>query len=273
MVNFETWGVSMKSKYVVLDFETTGVNRYHDDEVVQVAIINQDEEILINELCKPKHHFTWSNAQRVHGISPSMVKDKPSFESYIDMIKNIFDSCDFIVCYNIAFEQGILKNYGMDISKYKFRDPMKEFAPIYGEVGYRGGYKWQSLSTCAKYFGYSFEAHDALEDVKATRFCFEQIKSYNINKERINQAYLDSWKLLFKPWIIERGIKYYQDGLVDLIYKGDEQIVASVDGSTKYMVSIELDKNKIKKIACDCPHASGGSNCKHMAAVLLKINE
>ena len=212
MVNFETWSV---------DFETTGINKYYD-EVVQVAIINQNEEILINELCKPKHHFTWVNAQKIHGISPAMVKDKPSFESYIEMIKNIFDSCDFIVCYNVAFEQGILKNYGINIDKYKFRDPMKEFAPIYGEVGYRGGYKWQSLSTCAKYFGYNFKAHD---------------------------------------------------GKVELIYKNDERVVASVDGGTKYMVLIEIDKNKIKKIACDCPHASKGSNCKHMAAVLFKINE
>lgn len=35
----------MKNKYVVLDFETTGVNRYHNDEVVQVAIVNQDDEV------------------------------------------------------------------------------------------------------------------------------------------------------------------------------------------------------------------------------------
>ena len=55
----------MKNKYVVLDFETTGINKYYD-EVVQVAIINQNEEILINELCKPKHHFTWVNAQKIH---------------------------------------------------------------------------------------------------------------------------------------------------------------------------------------------------------------
>lgn len=270
MINFRSWGVSMKSKYVVLDFETTGINRYHDDEVVQVAIVNQDDEVLINELCKPRRHNSWSSAQRIHGISPSSVKDKPSFESYLDTIKDIFDRHEFIVCYNIAFEQGILKNYGIEIKKYKFRDPMKDFAPIYGEVGYRGGYKWQSLSTCAMYYGYHFNAHDALEDVKATRFCFEQIESYSINRKKSNQPCLDNWKLLFKPWIIERGMKYCQDGLVAIIFQNDKQIVASVDGSEKYMVSIETDENKIKKIACDCPHASGGINCKHMAAVLFK---
>lgn len=257
--------------YVVLDFETTGVNRYGDDEVVQVAIINQDEEILINELCKPKHHKSWPSAEKIHGISPSLVKNKPSFENYVEKVKEIFNNYEYIVCYNCSFEQGILKNYGIDIKNYKFRDPMKDFARIYGEIGYRGGYKWQSLITCAQYYGYEFKAHDALEDVKATRFCFERIEAFN--KDDAHQSYLDDWKLLFKPWIIERGIKYYQDGLVDVIYQNDKQIVASVDGSTKYMVSIEIVKNKIKKIACDCPHASRGSNCKHMAAVLLEIDK
>lgn len=263
----------MKNKYVVLDFETTGINMYHDDEVVQVAIINQDEDILVNELCKPKRHFSWPNAQRIHGISPSDVKDKLSFESYIDVIKDIFDNCEFIVCYNVAFEQGILKNYGVDTKKYKFRDPMKEFAPIYGEMGSRGRYKWKSLTACAKYYGYQFAAHDALEDVKATRFCFEQIEAYNINKDNLNLPYVNNWKSLFKSWIIERGMKYFQNEKVDIIYKSDQRIVASVNGSVKYMVSIEIDGNKIKKIACDCPHASGENNCKHMAAVLFKVNE
>ena len=241
----------MKNKYVVLDFETTGINMYHDDEVVQVAIINQDDEVLINELCKPKRHFSWSNAQRVHGISPSDVKDKLSFEDYINVVKDIFDNCEFIVCYNTAFEQGILKNYGVDVEKYKFRDPMKEFAPIYGEMGNRGRYKWKSLTVCAEYYGYEFTAHDALEDVKATRF----------------------WKSLFKPWIIERGIKYFQDGMVDIIYQSTEHIVASVNGTTKYMVSVEVKEKRIRKIACNCPYASSGNNCKHMAAVLFKVNE
>lgn len=258
----------MKDKYVVLDFETTGINRYYNDEVVQVAIVNQDDEVLINELCKPRRHFSWPNAQRVHGISPSMVKDKLSFEEHLEKIIEIFDSCDFIVCYNVAFEQSILKNYGVDVNKYNFKDPMKDFAAIYGEKGTRGKYKWQTLTTCAKYFGYEFKAHNALEDVKATRYCFEQIEVYNSNRNGIN-----NWKLLFKPLIIERGKQYFEDGLVDIIYRDDNRIVASVSGVTTYMVSIEIDNKHLNHIACDCPYASKGNKCKHMAAVFFEISK
>ena len=99
----------MSARYVVMDFETTGINKYHDDEVVQVAIINQDDEILLHELCCPKHHFSWVDAQKVHGITPAMVKNKMPFEHYLEQIISIFEDYDFIVCYNIAFEKGNAK--------------------------------------------------------------------------------------------------------------------------------------------------------------------
>ena len=49
------------------------------------------------------------------------------------------------------------------------------FAEIYGEWNERrGSYKWQSLTKCATYYGYEFKAHDSLEDVKATLYCYKK---------------------------------------------------------------------------------------------------
>lgn len=263
----------VNDRYVVLDFETTGINRYQNDEVVQVAIINQDDEILLNELCRPRHHFSWPDAQKVHGISPAMVKDKENFEYYLERIEQIFASYDFIVCYNIAFEQGILKNYGIDISKYQFRDPMKEFAPIYGEKSGRGGYKWKSLSVCAKYFGFRFNAHDALEDVKATRYCFDKIQEVKKHRANYQQNDLNNWKGLFKDSIIKNGERLYKDNKIDLLYQSDQQIVANIKGSKDYLVSIIVASGKIKEMKCNCPYAMHGHKCKHMVALLMKVNE
>lgn len=51
------------------------------------------------------------------------------------------------------------------------------FAEIYGEWNERrGSYKWQSLTKCATYYGYEFKAHDSLEDVKATLYCYKKWK-------------------------------------------------------------------------------------------------
>lgn len=53
---------------------------------------------------------------------------------------------------------------------------MREFASIYGEWSDRFGCKWKSLGVCARYFDYSFDAHDSLEDVRATLYCYNKIK-------------------------------------------------------------------------------------------------
>lgn len=56
-------------------------------------------------------------------------------------------------------------------------DPMIMFAEIYGEWNERrGSYKWQSLTKCATYYGYEFKAHDSLEDVKATLYCYKKME-------------------------------------------------------------------------------------------------
>lgn len=51
---------------------------------------------------------------------------------------------------------------------------MLEFSYIAGEYDKEhNGYKWKSLTYCAKYYGYvNYKAHDALEDVRATLHCY-----------------------------------------------------------------------------------------------------
>lgn len=57
-------------------------------------------------------------------------------------------------------------------------DVMQEFAPIYGEWSdYYEDYKWQSLSTCAAYYGCTFLEYDSLEDARVTLFCYRQMQN------------------------------------------------------------------------------------------------
>lgn len=52
---------------------------------------------------------------------------------------------------------------------------MLAFAEIYGQKRYNE-YKWQKLKTCAEYYSYSEDSwHNALDDAKATLFCFYKI--------------------------------------------------------------------------------------------------
>lgn len=44
-------------------------------------------------------------------------------------------------------------------------------------------YKFKSLEVCANYFDYKFNAHNALDDVKATLYCYKQMRLLNIEVE------------------------------------------------------------------------------------------
>lgn len=55
---------------------------------------------------------------------------------------------------------------------------MIDFPEIYGEYNdYYESYVWKDLSTCADYYGYKFQAHDSLEDAKATLYCYKKMNS------------------------------------------------------------------------------------------------
>lgn len=164
----------MDEKFLVLDFETTG--KYPAlAEVLQVALIDSDGNVLMNELCKPLKTLQWPDAQQVHGISPEMVKDKQVFETHIPKLQEYINKFKIVVSYNAGYEFGVLRKYGFILTGIRMIDPMLMFAPVFGEWNnYFQQYKWQTLTTCAKFYNYNFEnAHDALSDVRATLHCYK----------------------------------------------------------------------------------------------------
>lgn len=169
----------MKYEKVVLDFETTGLSSKYD-EILQVSVIDQDGNVLINEYCKPKNISTWEEAEEIHGISPTMVLDKKPFEDYVKILSDILTNATEIIIYNAEFEVGFLKKYGVEFNNNIY-DLMLEFAEIYGQWNeYYGNYTWKSLIDCCLYYGYCLDnAHNSLEDCKATLYCYNKV----INKE------------------------------------------------------------------------------------------
>lgn len=165
----------MKYGKVVLDLETTGLNVL-DDEILQVTIIDQGENVLINEYCKPKNVTEWENAEKINNITPAMVSDKRPFDYFIEEVRDILNNAEEVIIYNADFELAFLDKYGIEVNS-KIYDLMISFAEVYGDFNeYYGNYTWKSLDTCCLYYGYYLDnAHNSLEDCKATLYCYNSL--------------------------------------------------------------------------------------------------
>ena len=177
---------------VVIDFETTGLNSnfLNDrmDEVLSVAIIDQDGNTLLSTLCGTSKRKTWAKAEEIHGISPAMVKGLPTFSDILPQVKDILYKARKVIAYNIPFEMGFLWAYDA-INDFpngtKIRemvdwgeDPMLMHAAYKGVLTKYNDFKWHKLAVAAEHFKYPFKAHDALEDVKATLHVYKSLLKY-----------------------------------------------------------------------------------------------
>lgn len=198
---------------VVIDFETTGLNSnfLNDrmDEILSVAIIDQDGNTLLSTLCGTSNRKTWAKAEEIHGISPAMVKGLPTFSDILPQVKDILYKARKVIAYNIPFEMGFLWSYdamndfpgGTKIREMVEwgEDPMLMYAAYKGEITKYDDFKWHKLTAAAQHFKYPFKAHDALEDVKATLHVYKALLKYVA-------AYDD------KEYILKYGKSYRRPG-------------------------------------------------------------
>lgn len=158
-------------KIVVLDTETTGLDRT-EDEPVSIAMIDGDGNVIIDTLVKPLLKRSWAEAQQIHGISPEDVKDAPYMVSILPTIRKAIEEADLVVGYNLEFDIHMLRQL---VESSKQFDVMREFAKVHGQIRNDGSFKWSKLSECAEYYGYEFLPHGALGDCKATLHCYNAL--------------------------------------------------------------------------------------------------
>ena len=151
---------------VVIDFETTGLN-CDTDEILQVSIIDQDENVLMNQYCRAMRHNSWESASNVNGIYPPRVAFCPPFEKVAPYVQDILFRADKVLAYNCSFEQSFLMVNGINSYILFWCDPMKEIVD-YCNASSGGHRSRMALQNAARIIGYTYNAHDALEDVKAT---------------------------------------------------------------------------------------------------------
>lgn len=160
------WATSVlanSSNHLIIDTETTGLSGR--DEVIEVAIIEMNgDKVFHSHIKPPKRRKMPPDAERIHGISISFLKDKPTLEQVWPGIQAALCG-KTLIAYNAEFDERLLrqtcKKYDLQPLGNRWECAMIPYAAWVGEWNdYRNDYKWQKLPSAG---------HDALSDCLATR--------------------------------------------------------------------------------------------------------
>lgn len=186
--------------YIVLDTETTGLipNKadYKTDfekfpHIVQLAWYFNGE--YHDYIIKPEGWTIPEEAANIHGITTEIALEKGELLGGV-LIEFLFEckEAEKIIGHNLYFDISVIKanivrNYGTKYEFYKLADAaldkskridtmMKTIKFVGAKQEGKNTPKFPSLEDLyTKLFGETFNAHNALDDVKATKRCYEEL--------------------------------------------------------------------------------------------------
>ncbi|HJB22491.1 MAG TPA: DUF3846 domain-containing protein [Candidatus Fournierella merdavium] len=185
------------NRVMTLDIETTGFYP-PQDEVLSLAIIDGNGETLFYEKFKPEHNDAWPEAQAINGISPEEVAKCQPLAVYTNEINSLLATASVIAGYNqVGFDVPFLGCFGIEVPEQTpMIDVMLDYAELNGEWDAKNqSWKWQKLTACAAHYGYQYQAHDSLEDVKTTLFCARKCAEDQLRQKAVYQT--ESGNILF----------------------------------------------------------------------------
>jgi DNA polymerase III subunit epsilon len=151
-------------QFAVVDVETTGVG--NKDRIVEVAVVVLDENLAIVD-----EYDTLIDPMRdvgpidVHGITPSMLANAPTFEEVSAAVRDrIHDRV--LVAHNLVFDQRMIRN--------EYARLHAELIPGTGVCTLRQ--TGETLSLACKTYGVELEScHRALADARATAGLLQRV--------------------------------------------------------------------------------------------------
>jgi DNA polymerase-3 subunit epsilon len=151
-----------KNNYVILDTETTGLNK--NDVVIQIAIIDLNGNEILNSLVKPtKRKRMSTEATAIHGITMSGLANAPTFAELKPEIDRI-TSGKTVLIYNAEFDERLIdQSTSQDLCfspHFKTQCVMKNYSFFVQQWSdYHGDWSYQKLPS---------GDHSAIGDCQAT---------------------------------------------------------------------------------------------------------
>lgn len=240
--------VRMFQNYVVIDTETTGLDRSLD-KIVEIAVAIVNEGKIVDEystLVNPQMHIS-SSATAVNHISDDDVKNAPVISDILPKIHDMIKG-KIVVGYNVSFDLAFLSR-ALTESGYNCEILYADVMSTVKRAVQLPNYK---LETVARYYGvFDAQSHRALDDVRATNAVLRNsidliINQHNeeLQKRRKERAAADAMRrekyklspLLDKTFVFTGYFELERESIEKMVETVGAILRDRVSGKTDYIV-------------------------------------
>lgn len=161
---------SADPRSVYLDTETTGFGP--GAEIVDVAVVGHDGEVLFNSLVRPAQRIP-PEVIAIHGITDADVAGAPRWSDLFDDLRRVLEGRRIVV-YNVIFDKQMIAQScarcGAALPAADWECAMKKYAGFHGSWDpTKRWYKFQKLERAVLAFGAEPGGHRAAADALACR--------------------------------------------------------------------------------------------------------
>ena len=165
--------------FVAFDFETASPKRNSACSLALTVVQNNQVVDELYSLINPKTQFSPFNIQ-IHGITPDMVQNAPTFSELWPHIANFFTADKLVVAHNAPFDCSVLNktltNLEMKVPHFNVLDTVKTSKSLYANLGFKDN----KLNTLCTNLGIDLrQHHNAMYDSRAcAEILLNQLKEF-----------------------------------------------------------------------------------------------
>lgn len=197
----------------IVDTETTGFGNPSQTGIVEIAVllIRPDGRIsALNEMLNPGMPIS-PYSTRIHGITESMVKDRPGFDSVSEKLFAVYRKC---------VVSGFNLDYDTPLIKAKIKDCTGQVISDHDALDVRNIWRCVSkadkgtLTSVAAFYGVNVKrAHRAMDDVVTTTLILdEMLKRYGFSVVNESRKYNQEFDFARNPVEVSSERKGGQGG-------------------------------------------------------------
>ncbi len=176
------------TRVLFFDLELTGV--YDHDEILSVSIVNGNGETVLDTLTRPVRQKRWKRTEKIHGITPEMVKDAPTLADITPQLLEILDGAERLIAFGTATDFSHLRRiYGTREERTRLHDKLLDCAAEFSHYIHEHEVELThlSLTDAMAHFSLPWEgtAHTSAADTNACRRVFERLFPHYYESEAI----------------------------------------------------------------------------------------